>query len=176
MTSNIQDYYWSILSALRKLSGSFAEPGETENKDKALHQKAYSCMKTEELQALLYEHCRAAAALIRDHNYNNAGIRVQAIIKYINENYDKNITLTDVGERMYSSPYYISRIFKQETGTNLIDYINEVRVERAKELLKNPQYKIYEVGEMVGISDSHYFSKLFRKISGLSPKEYRASL
>lgn len=176
MTSNIQDYYWSILSALRKLSGSFAEPGEAGNKDKALHQKVYSCMKLEELQALLDEHCRAAAALIRDHNYNNAGIRVQAIIKYINENYDKNITLTDVGEKLYASPYYISRIFKQETGTNLIDYINEVRVERAKELLKNPQYKIYEVGEMVGISDSHYFSKLFRKISGLSPKEYRAGL
>lgn len=170
MSGNLRDYYWSILSALRKIAVSLQNDGFSVD----LHTMVYHCREISKLQKYLEDESHKTLKLIQEYHYNNAGVRIQAIKKYISENYSKNITLTDVGEVLYSSPYYISRIFKQETGMNLIDYINEVRITQAKELLKDPHYKVYEVAEMVGVPDSHYFSRLFKKMTGLSPKEYRA--
>jgi two-component system response regulator YesN len=64
-------------------------------------------------------------------------------------------------------------MFKKELGKNFVDYLNEIRIEKAKELLKDVQYKAYEIAEMVGIPDAHYFSKLFKKYVGVTPTEYR---
>ncbi|HZK26497.1 MAG TPA: helix-turn-helix transcriptional regulator, partial [Thermoclostridium sp.] len=76
---------------------------------------------------------------------------------------------------VYVSTSYLSRMFKKELGVNFIDYLNGLRVEKAKELLIDSQYKTYEVAEEVGISDAHYFSRLFKKYEGISPTEFRDS-
>ena len=70
---------------------------------------------------------------------------------------------------------YFSRLFKKETGEGVIDYINKVRIERAKVLLRNTDLKSSEICSMVGVLDSKYFSKLFKKMEGLTPSEYRDS-
>ena len=58
-------------------------------------------------------------------------------------------------------------------GKNFVEYLNELRIEKAKELLKDVRYKTYEVAEKVGIPDAHYFSRLFKKYVGMTPTEYR---
>jgi two-component system response regulator YesN len=67
-------------------------------------------------------------------------------------------------------------MFKKELGKSFIDYLNDIRIEKAKGLLKDVKYKTYEVAEIVGISDAHYFSKLFKKHSGMTPSEYRETI
>jgi len=75
---------------------------------------------------------------------------------------------------VYLTPSYLSRLFKQETGVTITDYLINVRIEQAKNLLRSrPDLKTYEVGEQVGYPDSAYFTKLFKRIVGMTPNEYR---
>jgi len=68
---------------------------------------------------------------------------------------------------------HLSRIFRQETGYTFVDYLMYVRVKRAAELLRDPSVKIYEVADLVGYSDVRYFGQVFRKVTGLTPREFR---
>lgn len=113
---------------------------------------------------------------IDKYNRKKINIKVTKAIEYINDHFRENISLSDISEIIGASTYYTSRIFKEETGKNIVEYLNETRVEKAKELLADLQFKIYEVADFVGIEDPHYFSKLFKKYVGCSAKEYRESL
>jgi two-component system response regulator YesN len=99
---------------------------------------------------------------------------VKVIKDYINDNYHEPISLNMIAENIYLSPSYISDLFKKQTGENITDYLAKVRIEKAKILLKDLQIKSYEIGEMVGYKDPAYFSKVFKKVVGVSPNEYRS--
>ena len=71
------------------------------------------------------------------------------------------------------SPYYFSKLFKEETGENFIEYLTGLRIAHAKELLKNPALSIKEICVMSGYSDPNYFSRIFKKQENMSPSEYR---
>ncbi len=98
---------------------------------------------------------------------------IQASKAYIEANYTKNITLEDVSREVNISSYYLSRIFKEGTGENFIDYLTRLRIEKAKELLSTTQYSMKEICSMSGYSDPNYFSKSFKKNVGVTPTEYR---
>ncbi|MCK9860178.1 response regulator [Paenibacillus sp. ATY16] len=95
------------------------------------------------------------------------------IARYMEQNYNREVTLQDISERFYLSREYISRRFKQEMGENVFDYLGRIRVEKAKLLLQNPNLKIAQIAEMVGYDDDKYFSKVFKKFEGQSPNQYR---
>lgn len=94
-------------------------------------------------------------------------------VEYINKNYDKDINLSMVSNFVSLNYSYFSQIFKEYTGESFVNYIKKIRIEKAKELLKDSPYKVYEIGEKVGYEDTKQFTKIFRKIVGISPKEYR---
>jgi two-component system response regulator YesN len=95
------------------------------------------------------------------------------IVKYIDAHYANDLTLQDIAERFFLSREYISRKFKQQFLENLSDYIERIRFDKAKLLLMNPQYKIVQIAKLVGYNDEKYFSKVFKKLEGVSPNEYR---
>lgn len=94
-------------------------------------------------------------------------------LDYITEHFCEQITLEDVAKHAYASPCYISRLFRREIGVGFVDYVASLRMEKAKQLLGNTKLMVFEISEMAGIPDAHYFSKQFRKQTGLSPTEYR---
>ena len=98
---------------------------------------------------------------------------VRRILQYLETNYKEPISLKMLGDLFQNSPNYISRLFKQEVNRGLFDYLNEVRIEKAKELLKDSNYKIYEVAEMVGFKSQVHFAIVFQKYVGMAPKDYR---
>jgi len=98
---------------------------------------------------------------------------IEASKKYIQDNFTKNITLEDVSREVNISTYYLSRIFKEATGWNFIDYLTSLRIEKAKELLSTTQYSMKEICSMSGYVNPNYFSKLFKKNVGVTPTEYR---
>lgn len=108
-------------------------------------------------------------------SYNNKSLssKLNKAIAYIKNNIGGQITLSDVSEAIGLSPNYVSAVFKKELNKRFSDYITETRIEFAKTLLKSDEYKIYEISDQVGISDSLYFSKLFKKHTGFSPSQYR---
>ena len=98
---------------------------------------------------------------------------IAASKSYIEANFTKNITLEDVSREVNISSYYLSRIFKEGTGENFIDYVTKLRIEKAKELLSTTQYSMKEICSICGYSDPNYFSKSFKKNVGVTPTEYR---
>ena len=106
----------------------------------------------------------------REESSNDA---IEAAKKYIESNYTDNITLEDVSREVNISSYYLSRIFKEGTGENFIDYLTGLRMDKAKELLATTQYSMKEICAKVGYSDPNYFSKTFKKNVGVTPTEYR---
>ena len=109
------------------------------------------------------------------NQYNNRSIKLilRKAVDYLQEHYSEQVTLNDVADSVYVSTCYVSRMFKKELGRNFVDYLNGIRMDKAKELLRDPQYKTYEVAEKVGIPDAHYFSRLFKKLVGVTPTEFR---
>ena len=95
------------------------------------------------------------------------------IVKYIEQNYPSDLSLQEVAGKFQVSREYVSRRFKQEYGINFSDYIVSVRIEKAKLLMQNPCLKLAQISEMVGFHDVKYFSKVFKKHTGHSPKDYR---
>lgn len=139
----------------------------------SLHEIITKSKTIDELNYLLKEVSLSIAAKINNYNNKNIKMVLRKAIDYINEHYTEQITLNEVAEKIFVSSCYISRMFKKELGKNFVDYLNGLRIEKAKELLKDPKYKTYEIAELVGIPDAHYFSRLFKKYEGLTPTEYR---
>ncbi|MBD2864095.1 response regulator [Paenibacillus oceani] len=101
---------------------------------------------------------------------------IQKAKSYIQEKYNEDLSLEDVAEHVYLSPVYFSRLFKKQTGRNFTDYVTEIRMLRAMEYLRQPQYKVYEIGSIVGYRSAKYFFKLFKQYAGCTPTEYRNTL
>lgn len=102
--------------------------------------------------------------------------QMEIIKKYVQENYMGNLSLDSMAEVLGISPKYLSRLFKQKTGTNLTEYVNVVRVDKAKELLLKTNLKIGEIYSMVGMDSRQTFMRVFKKYEGYSPSEYRTML
>lgn len=97
---------------------------------------------------------------------------VQSLIDYMSSYYMEDISLDNISKNMYLSPVYISKIFKEETGTSPINYLIQIRLEKAKQILENNTIPINMVAKAVGYEDAYYFSKLFKKYYGMSPSTY----
>ena len=110
------------------------------------------------------------------HSINKKYI-VQRIMEYMESHYQEKISLDRIAANMYLSSYYISRLFKSETGDTPINYLISLRMKKAREILDGaPDISIQSVAAAVGYEDAYHFSKLFKKYYGISPLYYKARL
>jgi len=98
---------------------------------------------------------------------------IQKAISFINENYMNDISLETVAEYVYLSPSYFSRLFKKEMGIKFIDYLNKVRVEESKRLLTDLKIPLSTIAHRIGFTDQSYYTKVFKKMEGISPGQFR---
>lgn len=94
-------------------------------------------------------------------------------IRYISQNFSRNLTLDEVADHVHLNSAYFSTLFKQSTGSSFKEYLNMVRIEESKRLLSNTDYSIIDISLATGFEDQSYFSKVFKKYTGLTPKQYR---
>lgn len=92
---------------------------------------------------------------------------------YIEDHYFEPLTLNMVADKVGITPAYLSSLFSQHMGVTLIDYLNEVRIDHACVYLKQNYFKTYEIAYKVGYRDEKYFSKVFHKVKGMTPSEYK---
>ncbi|MCC8051883.1 MAG: response regulator [Clostridiales bacterium] len=103
--------------------------------------------------------------------YNNSAF--MKLIRYVNENYHGDISLSDAAHALYLNPNYVSQLFKKEAGVTFVRYVTQKRIEEAKDLLANTEASLTDIAITVGFHDYFYFIKTFKKITGLTPKQYR---
>ncbi|MFF2887267.1 response regulator [Paenibacillus sp. NPDC057967] len=101
---------------------------------------------------------------------------IPKVVAYIDQHYDQELSLQILSEHVHLSKNYLANLFKKETGEGVIDYITRVRIDRAKSLLRGTELRSGEISQRVGIPDSKYFSKLFKKMTGVTPSEYREAV
>ncbi|WP_135557188.1 helix-turn-helix transcriptional regulator [Paenibacillus cymbidii] len=104
---------------------------------------------------------------------DKSGTLVASVIRYIDAHYADNLSLDVIADEAGVSAKYISRLYKEKTGINLTDYISSVRIDKAKELLRNTDSNVQEISERVGIFSRSTFIRLFKKSEGITPNEYR---
>lgn len=106
--------------------------------------------------------------------YSGDSYLINQAIEHTRANYMNKITLQKLADYLHVSDSYLSKLFKEETGISFTQYLNEIRINRSKELLQNTKMSIVEVALFVGYEDQSYFTKVFKKITGITPKKYRS--
>ncbi len=101
---------------------------------------------------------------------------IKQAIRYIKKNIHRSITLEEVANYVYLSPFYLSKLFKNELNINFINYVNEQKMLYAKEQLEKSDWAVHTIAKNLGFSRASYFCKVFKKEFDMTPKEYRDSL
>ena len=101
-------------------------------------------------------------------------LAVKSVKKYIEDHYwEEELSLKILAEKVYLTPQYLSTLFKNETGQTVGQYMSDYRIEQAKRMLGDPAFKLYQISELVGYKDANYFTRLFKKKTGITPMEYK---
>ncbi len=108
---------------------------------------------------------------------NNAYLEyITKVVDFINNNYSKDLSISDIARSVNLNPRYLGSLFKSATGKTLIEYLNEIRMKKAKELLSQTNMSIKTISESVGYNDVHTFIRNFKKVFNITPSEYRISV
>lgn len=163
-----------MTSALDVVSSFGLEASAVLDKPAELFSRLFSLGSSEEIAAILRDSTIKIIDCQRERTLQSEERLVSRVKSYITDNLaQSSLSLTTAAETFHLSTGYLSRSFKKETGMNFIRFLLKERMERAVELLKTTDLLGYQVGEAVGIPDSHYFSICFKKYTGISASDYK---
>jgi two-component system, response regulator YesN len=171
---DIRMFNYSLIELLYRLMNKSGLPtGNHCSNPHLVYDDMNRCENMEELFGKYTGFVNESLQLVSDRNLNYYKKLADNIKKFIHEHYKENISLESVAHELAFHPNYISRIFKEEFGENFIDYLTNYRIAVAKELLRDQmRHNVFEVAGMVGYSNPKYFSKVFKKVVGVTPAEY----
>lgn len=129
-------------------------------------------LKTLLMELLIYIN-RYVEGKVDDQKESNYHVKIVEIMNYIDQNYDKELTLSKLADQFSYSSSYLSSLFKKKSDYTITEYINNTRIKEAQNLLLNGKENITQVSEKVGYNNLVHFGRNFKKITGLTPSEYR---
>lgn len=136
----------------------------------ALWDQLDACESMDDLGGALAHYLSELALQLKGQNKNSV---IEQALALIHQNYAQDIKLQVVADALSIHPVWLSQLFKKEVGTNFLDYVTELRIQKSKEYLRQSSLKIYEIAYNVGYQDVHHFGRLFKKKTGMTPKEFR---
>lgn len=141
----------------------------------ALSRKEFSWALEMKQVSYILEKCqKLILELYRKQNEKDATECTKEMIEdYMAENYSQDVTLEQLAEYLHFNVNYTSSLFKRIFGKTFISYLTDIRMERAKELLSSSNFKVYEIARQIGYDDEHYFQRVFKKTTKVTPKEYK---
>ena len=169
-----QDFY-SFAIYIAMLCQNNVRKLSAEKANMIIDYKAVLRMKTlTEFKTWTNEVIETACILMSDNTRKRSILEVEKTKAYIDEHLSEYITMSDLAKHAYLSSNYLGKIFQETLGMSVSEYINTSRIERACELIRSGNTRLYEIAGMIGIRDPNYFSSLFKKIVGITPKEYKS--
>lgn len=168
-------YSQKLMMTLIGLTDELIGGAEVESLEKTWEQfNFYSAPTLGRLERMIDEVCDKAFKILALTKSDTAAAQVSKAEKYIREHYgDPRLSLNMITEHLAISTSYFSAIFKSRTGATFVEYLTRVRMEKAQQILAFTDRRTYEAAEDVGFSDPHYFSVTFKRVTGMTPKEYR---
>lgn len=189
--SDYMDYFTSMLDMLRVLSledrknkiiellievchfARMEEPGEGGFLDYLSYIEELKDIHETDLDAFVYRKFQYLIRTLRTRRTTRVPYIIHSAIAYIEKHYTESISLEDIADHVGLTPQYFSTYFKEEMNCNLIDYIARLRIEKAKEIIRNSQMSVQEICFIVGYHDPNYFSRIFKKYVGVTPTKYK---
>lgn len=141
-----------------------------------IRQKIRQTRNSQALQNVVKEFLEIILATVQQEKNKKEDKLVLLVADYLKEHFQENLSLNGVAEEFHMSSYHLSKMFHKTMKKNFIEYLTELRVQKAKRLLMNGTLTVTDIAFMVGYQDSGYFSKVFRKATGLSPREFSESV
>lgn len=166
----IQHMIYTVMSTLEHLKLPFTEHSTEKLK---WFKKIDLATTIDELEDIVTQFMNMVQEQFNIHNEQSEVNVLNQIIEYIHEHYDQDISLSELAEKFHMNYSYLSWYFKHRTNENLTAYINKIRIEKAKELLRYTDDTISQISAKIGFSEHNYFSKVFKKFTGITPVEYR---
>jgi len=140
------------------------------------HWKSIAELRTlEAVSAYLTEYCLRLCTIISAKEGDRNALVVQKITDYIQEHFAEALTVEQIAQHVYLSPNYVRSLFKEKTGETILNYMTQLRMQKAIQLLKRPELKVHEISVAVGYENTSYFISVFQKHEGCTPAEYRNS-
>ncbi|MDQ0089595.1 two-component system response regulator YesN [Paenibacillus anaericanus] len=164
-----QNLIYTAINMLEQLKQPISELNSSKLKLFKMIDQAFDI---HELENILLAFLDNLKGIVR-HSDQQQSMIIQQVYDYVNENYANDISLTEMSHKLHLNYSYLSSYFKQRTHENLTSYINRVRTDKAKELLLDYKLSISEISRLTGFSEHNYFSKVFKKMTGMTPVEYR---
>ena len=113
---------------------------------------------------------------LNQHKQNgNRKVDVNAVKEYLDQHFVEKIALEELAKRFYINKFYMTKVFKEQCGTTISNYVLQLRITKAKELLRFSNMNVESVGMECGFLDANYFTRAFKKIEGVTPGQYRRS-
>ncbi|MBP9995855.1 MAG: response regulator [Lachnospiraceae bacterium] len=134
------------------------------------------CEDLEQLRQWFLDKMKSAVGNMTTGTEDHTHHLIKKAVEYIENNFYKDISLEEISQMLNLSSYYFSKLFKEEKGEGFVEYLTKRRVDEAKELLKDPEKSIKEIGSSCGYFDPNYFSRIFKKATGMTPTEYKEKI
>lgn len=169
-------YYCYYLSGQCRNILNYYLKQETPKSSNSIQNVVNYIFSLKELKDYYYQFFMNITELLKAESIYSGDDVVEKIQTYMQHNYPKNLTQDFIASLFYLNRSYLSTLFKQKTGMKFIDYLNEVRIEKSKELLKDSNRKMYQISKAVGYDNPKYFFRIFKKKTGMTPEQYREML
>ncbi|MEK4249424.1 response regulator transcription factor [Paenibacillus sp. FSL W7-1287] len=168
----VKKWVLSLLLDLEKMLQSL-QNFESDSIDSVVHRSIDRSKTAKQLTKRLLDRLSHDVMRMKEINHLPKKTEIMKAQKYVLLNMDKKITLSDVAEHLHLNPSYFSRMFKQHTNMNFVDYVNHMKMEEAKKLLDHTSESVESIADKLGFESKSYFLKVFKKYYGTSPVEYR---
>lgn len=174
---NKKNMLFILNTLLRKAAeAGHVHPLHIDNLSRQFAIQIESCLTIEQLESLSMTMFRKYGMLVSNYSRQSYSPLVQTCLDYIDFHYNSELSLSVLSSMCSVSDSYLSSLFKKETGMTITDYINDTRVRQALILLNSSTLSIGEIASRCGFFDANYFSRIFKKLQGHSPREYRNSI
>lgn len=127
----------------------------------------------EQISDFILKYLEESMSVINSNREKPTGLVIENVLKYLHEHFNEDISLSKLSKIVYVHPAYLSKLFKEKTGENFVDYLAKIRIEQATKLLNDVSLCIYDVSIMVGYESPKHFRKVFKEITGTTPRNYR---
>jgi len=171
--ADVKYYLFQLTDKVKNIMAEYFDQVSSGQVSSSMQNILNSMFTLSELKVYYLQFFTNITDLLREHSVYAIDDTIEKIKIYVQRNYQNNLTIEFISSLFYMNRSYCSHIFHTRTNEKFIDYVNRVRIKKAKELLDHSDKKIYQIAKSVGYDNVKYFFRVFKKLQGITPEQYR---